>query len=137
MRCIVFGIEQMDHGFHIMKPADLLIKRNEPIPFFGIASARAAIRTKWKKPQACNAIKQRCRTLAIPIKDTISTCAILQCGSQQTNNCSDQRFSSAGNYDCGPLQITLATRVVFQLDKTTLPHKVPLGTSENAVKLHI
>jgi hypothetical protein len=37
MKLIILGIEEMNPGMGIMKAADLLLKRNEQIPFFSIA----------------------------------------------------------------------------------------------------
>jgi hypothetical protein len=37
MQLIVFGIEQMNPGFDSMEAADLFLKRDELIPFFGVA----------------------------------------------------------------------------------------------------
>ena len=40
MEFIVFGIEQVDPGTDIMEASDLFLKRNELIPFLGIAGNR-------------------------------------------------------------------------------------------------
>ena len=50
MQLIVFGVKQMDPGFNLMKPADLLLQGNELIPFFGIAGNGETGDRKLKAP---------------------------------------------------------------------------------------
>jgi len=54
MQLIIFGIEQLNSGFHVMKPENLLLKRNELVPFFGIAGNRKAGDRKLKTPLRFN-----------------------------------------------------------------------------------
>jgi hypothetical protein len=50
MQLIVLGIEKMDSGTDIMEPENLLLKRNELIPFLGITGNRNASNRKLKAP---------------------------------------------------------------------------------------
>ncbi len=54
MQLIVFGIEQMDPGFDVMKPENLLLKRDELIAFFGIAGNGKTSDREFKAPQGLN-----------------------------------------------------------------------------------
>lgn len=54
MQLILFGIQQMDRRFHVMKPENLLLKRNELILFFGIAGDCKADDRKLKAPLGLN-----------------------------------------------------------------------------------
>jgi hypothetical protein len=54
MQLIVFGVKQMDSRMGIMKAADLLIERNELMPFFGIAGNRETGDRKLNTPLGFN-----------------------------------------------------------------------------------
>jgi hypothetical protein len=60
--------------------------------------------------------------------------SLLRCGTRQATNISDQRFHSASDHDCGSLQIALASRTVFQMDKATPSNKVLLWNERECRK---
>jgi hypothetical protein len=51
MQLVVLGIEQMDSGFDVMKPENLLLEGNELIAFLGIAGNGKAVNRKLKARQ--------------------------------------------------------------------------------------
>ncbi len=50
MQLIVLGVQQMDSGMNVMEAEDLLLQRNELIPFLGVAGNREACDRKLDAP---------------------------------------------------------------------------------------